>query len=144
MTANRVLNINTRIVASQIIDSEAVIINLGNGMIYTMDGVGAEIWRMIGEGRSIQSISDVLSANFDVTGEQALTDVEEIARELFAEELVVEGSSAANGGGLTPVEGSNAPAPYTKPILVKQTDMKDVLALDPPLPKFDDGEASRV
>jgi hypothetical protein len=144
MTANRVLEINTQITASQIIASEAVIVNLGNGVIYTMDGVGAEIWRMIGEGRSLGIISGFISANFSVAGEQALGDVEQIAEELLAEGLVVEGSIAEIGGDTMPIEHSNAPAPYSKPILVKHTDMMDVLALDPPLPKFEDSDTSRV
>lgn len=76
MTADRMFNIDDRIVASQIIASEAVIINLSNGMIYTMDGAGAEIWRLIGEGRSLQRISEVIAADFAVTGDQVLISAE--------------------------------------------------------------------
>lgn len=140
---SRTLSINTQIVASQIFDTEAVIINLGNGIIYTMDGVGADIWRLIEENRSSEFIARHLARTYDVTVEQALMDVAAIVQELIAEDLIVESDEvpAAMPGVL---EVPDAPAPYVKPVLVRESDMRDVLALDPPLPKLDDRETAPV
>lgn len=141
--SSRTLSINSQIVASQIFDTEAVIINLGNGIIYTMDGVGADIWRLIEERRNTAFIAGDLARTYDVTAEQALIDVGAIVQELIAEDLIVE-SDEIPAAGPAPRESSGTPAPYVKPILVRESDMRDVLALDPPLPKLDDHDTAPV
>ena len=52
ISAETRLRINEEEIAAQIIDAEAVLINLGTGMYYTMDGTGCEVWAMIESNRA--------------------------------------------------------------------------------------------
>jgi hypothetical protein len=138
MRETSVLRINSEFVAGEVIESEAVIINLGNGMIYTMDGVGARIWQMIEEGRSLNGISEALASEYSVPAAQALADIKGIARELLDEDLIaVDDAPSSSDPGIQSASGPAAAQPYSKPRLIKDAEMKDVLALDPPLPRLD-------
>ena len=43
-------------VAAKVMDGEAILINLSNGMYYSMDKVGGFIWELIEGGYSIQQV----------------------------------------------------------------------------------------
>jgi len=142
MSADWVLRVNTRLVACEIVDSEAVIINLSNGMYYTMDQVGAEVWRMIEEGRSVRAMAEVLASGYSVPVGDALADLEEVAQELLQEELVVTDDGGADPNQAPAADPPAAAGAYRKPTLAKYSDMSEVLALDPPLPELDMSLAS--
>lgn len=138
MSAERVLRINNQLVASERFDTEAVLINLGNGMIYTLDNVGSEMWRMIEQGRSLQYISRALAGHFSAPAASILVDLEVIAQELLDEELVVEDDdNSSTGDGAAVGESLNLSEEYSKPKLTRYDDMREVLALDPPLPRLE-------
>jgi len=113
----------------------SLIINLSNGMYYTMDGVGAEVWQLIERRRSMQQIAGEIAARYGVDRETVLGDLSGVVDELVAEGLVLadDGSSAP---GDSPVALPPPTAPYTKLALTRYTDMSEVLALDPPLPEL--------
>jgi len=135
ISPTKILIVNTDLVAGEVVDGEAVIINLSNGMYYTMEGVGAEVWQLIERRRSMQQMAVEIAGRYGVDRETVLGDLGVVVAELVAEGLVLEetGSSAPDG---SPVEGPRATAAYTKPALVRYTDMSEVLALDPPLPEL--------
>ena len=43
-------------VASKVIDGEAIIINLANGVYYSMDKVGALVWDLLQTGYSLDEV----------------------------------------------------------------------------------------
>jgi hypothetical protein len=135
MPAEPVLRVNTQLVASQIIDDEAVLINLGNGMVYTLDEAGAAMWRMIELGRSLEFISKTFAVHYSLAADVVLADLAEVAQELHDQELIVfeEGGSSADGD----LEDLKFPEEYRKPKMTRYDDMRDVLALDPPLPRLE-------
>lgn len=138
MSAERVLRINTQLVAGETFDTEAVLINLGNGMVYTLDNVGSEMWRMIEKGRSLQYISRAFAGHFSVPADSVLVDLEAIAQELLDEDLVVEDDDNSSASDSTVSgESLNLSGEYCKPKLTKYDDMREVLALDPPLPRLE-------
>ncbi len=137
MSADWALRVNTQLVACEIVDSEAVIINLSNGIYYTMDAVGAEVWRMIEEGRTLQGIADALASGYSVSADDALADLEQIAQELLQEELVIIDEGGSDVSQAPADDPRAALGPYSKPTLVRYSDMSEVLALDPPLPELD-------
>ena len=49
-------------VAAKVLDGEAIIINLSNGIYYSMDKVGGLIWEMIERGRSLQEIVESIAS----------------------------------------------------------------------------------
>lgn len=131
----QLLCVNTSLVAGEVVDGEAVIINLGNGMYYTMDKVGAEVWQLIERRRSTKDMADEIAARYGVDRETVFGDLGSVVAELIAEGLVLveDGTSAPDDA---PVELAPPAAPYTKPTVTRYTDMSEVLALDPPLPEL--------
>jgi hypothetical protein len=123
--------------AGTVIDGEAVIMNLANGTYYSMDKVGALIWSLVDERRSLAEMAESVIAAYDVPSEKAHADVQRLAQELLAEKLVVltDGDIPAPA---RPRPTSQPTLPYEEPRLNAYTDMADLLALDPPLPGLKD------
>jgi hypothetical protein len=122
-------------VAAKVIDSEAIIINLANGIYYSMDKAGGVIWEMLEAGHSLEEVIAAATTRYDVSREQAQTDVERLATELLQENLL-----RVLDGGAPPqkplVEEGQPKLPYETPTLNIYRDMGDLLALDPPTPGF--------
>jgi hypothetical protein len=137
LTPDSRLRPNASEVAAKVMDGEAILINLSNGMYYNMEQAGGVIWEAIEAGSSLRDIAAAVSVRYDVAPELALGDVERVADELLRERLVVVSVDAAppasaNGGAL------GEKLPYVQPRLNKYSDMADLLALDPPMPGLPD------
>ena len=133
LTLNQCLRPRGDEIASKVIDGEAIIINLANGIYYSMDKVGAVVWEMIEAGRSLHEILSTIVMRYETSLEQAQSDVEHLVNELLQENLVtvVENSVPSNSNGeFNPAEK----LPYEAPKLNIYRDMGDLLALDPPTP----------
>jgi hypothetical protein len=123
-------------VASKIMDGEAVIINLSNGVYYSLDNVGAVVWEQIGATRTVAETIAAVVGRYDVPLERAQADVERLLAELVDEQLIAsfDGESPAARAELaTP----GARLAYVPPVLNIYRDMGDLLALDPPVPGLD-------
>lgn len=127
--------VNEKEVTAKVIDGEAIIINLSNGMYYSMDKIGAVAWVLIGGGYSLDEAADMLSSRFSVPVEQVRKDLVKLLDDLLIQNLVlpVEGLAARRQVVLDPPTGD----PYEPPVLNSYDDMGDVLALDPPLPQLE-------
>jgi hypothetical protein len=120
-------------VAAKVIDGEAVIINLANGVYYSMDKVGGLIWSMIERARSIDAIADAVAAAYDVAPPGARKDIEHLAAQLVAEDLVMAAGDTVQTAGADPAP-TQQKLPYETPKLNIHRDMEELLALDPPMP----------
>ncbi len=123
--------------AGRVIDGEAIIINLTNGMYYSLDGPGGFIWEPLARGHSLDEVAGAVSAAYDVPAARALTDVEGLATELLEEKLLLPSNGDAGLAPLTAPE-TRASLPYDRPQLMKYGDRSELLALDPPLPGLPD------
>jgi len=56
LTLLNCLRLHAEKVAAEVIDSEAIIINLSSGMYFTVNRVGALIWKIIQDGRGLEKI----------------------------------------------------------------------------------------
>jgi hypothetical protein len=129
------LRLNEEEVAAKVIDGEAIMINLSNGVYYSMDEVGGLIWEMI-EGRySLQEMVAEIIARYDVSPRQAQADVERLVGELFEENLVMPSNDELPRRENQPQERQQR-LPYEPPNLNIYRDMADLLALDPPMPSL--------
>ena len=126
----------TQNTAATVIDGEAIIVNLTNGVYYSMDKVGAEVWEMMGQGRSVEQMSAAVAARYETTPENARADIEFLAAKLIAEDIV-EPSVEPLPVVADPVIVDQR-SPYTVPSLEIYRDMGDLLALDPPMPGLRD------
>ena len=124
-------------VASKVIDGEAIIINLANGVYYSMDKVGALIWVLLQAGCTLEEMILAVTDQYDVSREEAESNVRELVQELIQENLVV---STENGIPLPTADqlDHKEKAAYETPKLNIYRDMGDLLALDPPVPGLGD------
>jgi hypothetical protein len=118
-------------VAAKIIDGEAIILNIANGLYFSMGDLGAFVWERIEAGCSCGEIRDAVVARYDVDAARAGDDVAALLHTLLEEGLVVR--TEAHG---TPATQSPAAdrLPSVRPELHRYDDMVDLLALDPPMP----------
>ncbi|MGH7825143.1 MAG: PqqD family protein [Candidatus Binatia bacterium] len=135
------LNLDTRVrvceeVAAKVIDGEAIIINLANGIYYSMDKVGGLIWDLLERGDNLAEVVDGLVMRYEVARDQARADVDKLASELLEEKLIqIETNGMARSQGEVEMQGEKLP--YQSPTLNIYRDMGDLLALDPPTPGLD-------
>jgi hypothetical protein len=131
------LSPNEAEVAAKVLDGEAIMINLSNGMYYSMDKAGGLIWEMIAAGHTLAEIADAILSRYDVSPEQAEADVQRLAGELIQENLVTVSDKPPS-----PAErqerGAGHRLPYEPPKLNIYRDMGDLLALDPPMPGLEE------
>jgi hypothetical protein len=122
---------NLDIAAAEVIDGEAIIINLATGVYYSMPGVGGDIWSMIASRQSVASMTDHIAAAYEVDAAEARRDLHALLDELLAESLIL---LTPNGNGAHPPAGAAPKKAYTAPVLQIYRDMEELLALDPPTP----------
>jgi hypothetical protein len=134
---NRALSPNREAVAAEVIDGEAIMINLSTGDYYSMAGVGGWIWSLIEAELSPEEVVAAIVARYDVAPERAQTEAEQLLDELVRENLILVTDHQSRGG-----EGGEPAAdgklPYDTPGLKSYHDMGDLLALDPPAPGLQD------
>ena len=124
-------------VASKVIDGEAIIINLANGVYYSMDKVGAFVWDRLQEGHTLDAVIASVIGAYDVPREQAESNVRDLVEELVQENLVVPSENGKDTAGEAITEHREK-LPYELPRLNIYRDMGDLLALDPPVPGLGD------
>ena len=124
-------------VIAKIMDGEAVIINLSNGLYYSIDRAGGSMWEMIEAGHRLDEVAATIAARYDVSAARAETDVLGLANDLLREGLVaLDGHEGPPPAAVEPVEQHKLP--YESPQLTAYRDMEDLLALDPPTPGLQD------
>jgi len=134
LTLQTRLRPNREEVAAKVMDGEAILINLSNGTYYSMDGVGGSIWEVIEGEHSLEEVVAVIVSQYDVEREVVQADVESLAA-LLLEENLVETSEDGPRSETQPRELQQK-LPYESPNLNIYRDMADLLALDPPMPGF--------
>jgi hypothetical protein len=124
-------------VAAKVIDGEAIIINLANGIYYSMDKVGGFIWDMVQSGHSLEEIIQGVTERYDVAREKVESDVLELVEEMLRENLVAIAENGAPADAASQLPSGEKLA-YEAPKLNIYRDMGDLLALDPPTPGLGD------
>jgi len=124
---------NKQDINAEVIDGEAIIINIATGVYYSLEDVGAYVWELLTSGNSVAQSIQAVTQRYQIPTEQAGTDLEDFVSQLIAEDLILEtnsgGSSSLNG-----VAARDSVESYKKPALNIYRDMGDLLALDPPTP----------
>ncbi len=78
-------------VAARVVDDSAVIVLADAGEVHVLNAVGTRIWELTDGTHTIQQIVDTIVAEFEVTPQQAQTDVEEFLQTLVdAQSLVLQ------------------------------------------------------
>jgi hypothetical protein len=121
--------VNAPTVVGEIIDDEAVILNLQTGLYFNTAGSGAEIWAGLGSGASVAALAARLAGRFDIDAATAADAVATFLTTLEGYELVRSEDAPADATQVAPAaRGGEAFAP---PVLGTHSDLDDLLRLDP-------------
>ena len=123
--------VNSPSVIHEIIDGEAVLVNLETGSYYSIDNVGAVIWEHIENGLSISQIIETVAGRYK--GDQSEIDqgIQQLFTQLQKEQLIVPIEVPQNGHFSSIAINAQDKVPFEAPVLHKYTDMEDLLLLDP-------------
>ena len=70
------------------VGEEVVILNLTSGTYFGLDPVGARIWQLMSDGKTLAEICDGMQAEYAVSREDIERDVIDIAQALCARQLI--------------------------------------------------------
>jgi hypothetical protein len=144
----RTFRINSPSVVAEIIDDEAIVLNLATGHYFSARGSGCDLWHAIGAGHDAAGAAATLASRYGMTVPEIAPLVDDFISDLVVHGLVIEvngdGSSTASTEPRFP---AGAVAAFTPPLLEVYTDMEELLLLDPihdvdaasgwPVPKSD-------
>jgi hypothetical protein len=117
--------------AQDVIDGEAIIVNLEKGIYYSLDRSGARIWQLVSKGASDQEILIELLGAYSGQVSDIEAGLQELLKELVQEGIIAaEEDSAYQRPAATVPAAAEKPA-FTKPTLEKYNDMEAILMLDP-------------
>lgn len=122
--------VNADKVLSEILDGEAVIIDLASGRYHAAAGVAATVWGGLICGHALDRImGDVRRLHTGVPADA------ETAVQAFIDSVVAAGLAqpAANAGSTSDsrVPAGPEPTPWSEPVLESHDDLADLLLLDP-------------
>lgn len=115
-------------VTSEVIDGEAIIVNLQSGCYYSLRGSGADVWLCLQKPMPAESIIDFVKKNYTGDDNAIKAAVQDLLRQLEAEQLIV--SSEDTASHVRPAD-KERPVVFELPVLEKYTDMQALLLLDP-------------
>ena len=78
----------TRDQVSGKVSGEVVILNLKNGVYYSLNGVGTRIWELIQEPCTVTAIRDRLLDSYDIEAERCEWDLNALLHKLALEGLI--------------------------------------------------------
>ncbi len=134
MSDSRLISNSTEI-AAEVLDGEAVLINLTNGMYYSLVGTGGFVWSLLEGSASVSELVLALTTQYAVETGQAEKDVRQLIDDLKTEGLILDSNQ---GGGSLQLDAPAQRQPYEAPSLKVYSDMQALLALDPPMPDLTD------
>lgn len=115
-------------VIADVIDGEAVIMNLKTGQYFSSEGVGSECWNALASGLSVELLVEQLAASYAADRATIGSAVEGFVQDLLSHELIAP-SDAPPSDAVRPSTPSRTP--FHAPVLNVYSDMQDLLLLDP-------------
>lgn len=124
--------VNQPSVISEIIDDEAILINLDSGAYYSLREAGVLVWNLIVAGASGDQILEQLSRSYDSPDVELAASLQNLLQELAGENLIVPGAGPESVQvPELPANAAQEKRPWLAFQLEKYTDMAELLLLDP-------------
>ena len=83
---------NVRILETDVVwrelDGEVVILNLATGNYYGLEGSANDMWRLLVEHRSTETVAGIMSREFDVDADHVRADLDTLVHELARRSIV--------------------------------------------------------
>ncbi len=76
-------------VHARVFDDELVILDMKRGEYMSLDAIGAALWQGLEQGRAVAEIARDIVAEYDVSFDRAVSDLEALSRELVSLGLLV-------------------------------------------------------
>lgn len=70
------------------LEDESVILNLNTGVYYGLDPIGARIWHLIQEPKTLLEIQDILLSEYEVEADTCRNDLVTLIQEMAEQKLV--------------------------------------------------------
>jgi Coenzyme PQQ synthesis protein D (PqqD) len=123
------LGANRTRVVYETIDGETILIHLGTGTYYSLDGSGSEVWEMLAPGSTREALLEAGRERYE--GDPLAVDMglSGLIDELLREELLVEYD--APRGPIASRQLPSGQAPFSVPVLQAYTDMQEFMLVDP-------------
>jgi hypothetical protein len=123
--------VNSPQVINEVIDGEAIIINLVTGSYYSLDRVGSQVWSLVEASLAVDRIMAELDRRYDGEPDEIREAVNELLEQLSDEQLIVPcGEEESTAPPAAEME-ANPQEPFRAPRLEKFNDMQDLILLDP-------------
>lgn len=75
-------------VMTRTVGDEVVILDLATGTYFGLDPVGARIWELMGEGKTLAEVCEQMLAEYEVSREELERDILRLADELAQQGLI--------------------------------------------------------
>ncbi len=133
MSATEQYRLNQPAVISEVVDGEAVIVNLDSGAYFSLRDTGCVIWNLLIQGMALSDVVKTVEDQYGEAGHVIDAAVRALVAELLSERLLVPANSSAMDQNLALPPGveNGARMPFRRPVLEKFTDMAELLLLDP-------------
>lgn len=118
-------------VVHETIDGETVIVNLENGIYYSLRNSGVDIWNLLETGANLDELGEAMISRFDGSPDEIRRAITELLVALQQEGLVKVSSAKLGDGQTDPVQPKSEKAKFEVPVLEKYSDMQELLLLDP-------------
>lgn len=116
--------VNAPNIVSEVIDGEAIVMDLRSGAYFSADGVGAAIWQAAADGATRAQILAWAKASF-ATEVNAEAEAEAFLADIIEHKLMT-AENPGPGAAIAAFAGAYAP-----PTLAVHEDMQDLITLDP-------------
>ncbi|MGH3429692.1 MAG: PqqD family protein [Mycobacteriales bacterium] len=122
------LRVNASHVVHETIDGETILIHLGTGTYYSLDGIGTEVWVVLAAGTSREALLAAASDRYAGDRVEIEAGISSLLADLLHQGLLVEGEPGRgpDSPGLPPGR-----APFVAPVLHTYTDMQEFMLVDP-------------
>ncbi len=117
--------------AQDVIDGEAIIVNLEKGIYYSLDQAGALIWQSLSKGESDQEVLAELLGSYRGQVSEIECGLQDLVSELEREGILVADGDGPHQSPAAILRGAEGKPAFAKPNLQKYNDMEAILVLDP-------------
>ena len=123
--------VNQPAVIAEVIDNEAIVVNLDNGAYYSLRGSACTIWEMLAQQMAVPAVVQSLAQHYADSPEAIQSGVESLVADLLNEQLLVPADGAPDSTQQPALSTNGERPPFATPVLEKYTDMAELLLLDP-------------
>jgi hypothetical protein len=120
------------------LEDGAVLLHGETKFFYSLDPVGADVWRLLNLTDTVEGLVQQVLARYDVTPELARASISEFVGALEREQLVTRDEGRADGAaletepsGAQPAAGLTGRKPFGKPELIKHDEPLHAVVMNP-------------